>query len=399
QKELLISGTLPSGTVVSYTNNKQVDAGVYEVTAVVTGANYIDLPLQGKLTIDKANQGITFNRLDDILFDNNIEFQLIGSSNSGLPIRYTYTYQGDKAAAIVSPLGVVKVFSPGSIVITAHQDGDNNHLEAKEISQTLTIIKDEALITNWIINGQSMGPLVSKVSYKQDCLDIADQVTIELELSQGAEVSTGVVFTLSTPKAGIYNKEIVVTSKSGSTVKKYEIVVERPFGFEDIVIQKFDNILLVNNNPKTNGGYRFIGYKWYKNDQLIGTNQVYSVGDNKDDLLDQNALYSVELTTDRGEVLYSCASMIEYTHTRNIQLYPNPVVKNGVLEVAIDYPEVALQQVVASVYSRTGQYLFAVPLQGPITQVNLPNTLTEGLYIMLIQIEGKAKTFKFIVRP
>ncbi|MDM1368028.1 T9SS type A sorting domain-containing protein, partial [Myroides marinus] len=399
EKALLISGNLPKDATVSYVSNKQIEAGVYDVTALVSAPNYIDLPLKAKLTISKAKQEITFNKLTPIVFDKNIQLQLIASSNSGLPVSYTYSYEGSKAAAIVSPLGTVTVVSPGRIVITAHQVGNNNYEPAKSISQEFIIINDEALITDWKINGQRQGALSSTGMFRQDCNEITDQMNIELETSVGAEVSTGSKFTILTPKAGIYRQEVVVTSQSGSTTKKYEIVIERPFGFDDIVIQKFDNTLLVNNNPQTNGGYRFIGYRWYKNDQLIGTEQVYSVGNKKEDLLDLNALYRVELVTDKGEVLHSCASTIRYTHTKNIQLYPNPVVKNGVLEVAIDYPNTALDQMSASVYSLTGQFLFTVPLQGAVSKVNLPSNMVEGVYIMLIKIEGKTKTFRFMVKP
>jgi hypothetical protein len=399
EKALLISGNLPKDAKVSYVSNKQIKAGVYEVTALVSAPNYIDLPLKAKLTISKAKQEITFNKLTPIVFNKNIQLQLTASSNSGLPVSYTYSYEGSKAAAIVSPLGTVTVVSPGRIVITVHQVGDNNYAPAKSISQALVIINDEALITDWKINGQRQGALSSIGMFRQDCNEITDQMNIELETSVGAEVSTGSKFTILTPKTGIYRQEVVVTSQSGSTTKKYEIVIERPFGFDDIVIQKFDNTLLVNNNPQTNGGYRFIGYRWYKNDQLIGTEQVYSVGNKKEDLLDLNALYRVELVTDKGEVLHSCASTIRYTHTKNIQLYPNPVVKNGVLEVAIDYPSTALDQMSASVYSLTGQFLFTVPLQGAVSKVNLPSNMVEGVYIMLIKIEGKTKTLRFMVKP
>ncbi|MGL4584238.1 MAG: hypothetical protein ACRCVU_14800, partial [Flavobacterium sp.] len=255
EKALLISGNLPKDATVSYVSNKQIEAGVYDVTALVSAPNYIDLPLKAKLTISKAKQEITFNKLTPIVFDKNIQLQLIASSNSGLSVSYTYSYEGSKAAAIVSPLGTVTVVSPGRIVITAHQVGNNNYEPAKSISQEFIIINDEALITDWKINGQRQGALSSTGMFRQDCNEITDQMNIELEASIGAEVSTGSKFTILTPKTGIYRKEVVVTSQSGSTTKKYEIVIERPFGFDDIVIQKFDNTLLVNNNPQTNGGY------------------------------------------------------------------------------------------------------------------------------------------------
>ncbi|MDM1368027.1 MBG domain-containing protein, partial [Myroides marinus] len=63
EKALLISGNLPKDATVSYVANKQTEAGVYEVTALVTAPNYIDLSLKAKLTISKA--AITGVKLED----------------------------------------------------------------------------------------------------------------------------------------------------------------------------------------------------------------------------------------------------------------------------------------------------------------------------------------------
>src|SRR5699024_1575000 len=114
--------------------------------------------------------------------------------------------------------------------------------------------------------------------------------------------------------AGIYRQSVEVTSENGEVVRQYEIVVNRPFAFEDIVVQKFDNTLLVNNNPATNGGYRFIGYQWYRNDKPVGNEQIYSAGSSLEHLLEETATYRVVLTTDSGEEFHVCPSYINYRH-------------------------------------------------------------------------------------
>lgn len=244
-----------------------------------------------------------------------------------------------------------------------------------------------------------MGKISSNEYFIVDCDEVGSQVDITLETSVGATVNTDNSFVIRTPKAGIYRQEIIVSSQSEKASKKYVIEIERPFVFDEIVTQKFNNTLIANNNPLTNGGYTFTGYRWFRNGQLIGTGQIYSVGNNKEDLLDREALYSVELTTDKGEVLHSCPSTIRYSNTNSIKLYPNPVVKQGELEIAIDYPDSSLKDVTAAIYSVTGQFLFKTVLQDRISKVVLPYTLVEGSYIMIIKIDGKNKTFRFIVKP
>ena len=61
QRELLITGQKPDGVTVSYTNNKGTNAGTYNATATLTGANYNTLNLSAKLIINKIEfTGLTF---------------------------------------------------------------------------------------------------------------------------------------------------------------------------------------------------------------------------------------------------------------------------------------------------------------------------------------------------
>ncbi|MGJ1265264.1 MBG domain-containing protein, partial [Sphingobacterium spiritivorum] len=69
-KSILISGTLPAGTTVSYTGNNQTAAGTYTVTANIDGGiNYTNLTLQATLKINKAKQVITFKEIPAVYRD------------------------------------------------------------------------------------------------------------------------------------------------------------------------------------------------------------------------------------------------------------------------------------------------------------------------------------------
>src|SRR5690606_29956745 len=61
-KSLAISGTLPAGTEVVYSNNSRTDVGGQEVTATISGSNYQDLVLTAELEITPATiTGVNFN--------------------------------------------------------------------------------------------------------------------------------------------------------------------------------------------------------------------------------------------------------------------------------------------------------------------------------------------------
>jgi hypothetical protein len=53
-KSLAITGTLPTGAQVNYTNNSRTDVGSQEVTATITGSNYTTLELKADLTVIPA---------------------------------------------------------------------------------------------------------------------------------------------------------------------------------------------------------------------------------------------------------------------------------------------------------------------------------------------------------
>lgn len=64
EKEIVITGTLPEGATVAYTNNKATNAGTYNATAVVKCDGYNDLTLNATLTINKLNYDLTNTKWD-----------------------------------------------------------------------------------------------------------------------------------------------------------------------------------------------------------------------------------------------------------------------------------------------------------------------------------------------
>jgi hypothetical protein len=164
------------------------------------------------------------------------------------------------------------------------------------------------------------------------------------------------------------------------------------------VVQKFDNVLLVNNNPETNGGYEFITYTWYRNDELIGTGQYYSAGENITDLLDPDANYYVRMTTIDGEVLQTCLGQIDLQHDFSSRLYPNPAVAGRFITVEADFPQQELENMQISIYSLTGSLVTSVRSSTPVTQVQLPGTIEDATYIVILETPNIKKSLKVIVR-
>ena len=93
EHEIVISGTLPQGASVSYTDNKGTNAGTYNATATITAEGYNTLVLNATLTIKKLNfTGITF---DGVTLDyDGSEHEIVISGT--LPQDTSVSYTGNK---------------------------------------------------------------------------------------------------------------------------------------------------------------------------------------------------------------------------------------------------------------------------------------------------------------
>jgi len=405
----LMVDNMPAGAAVSYSitplaeeDNGAVNAGVYTVTAVVTppvsAVNCEAVTLTAELVIEKAMQTIVFDELEVVLLEEAEDFQLSATASSGLPVDYTYTYNQSTPAATVSPQGWVEIMHSGSVLITAHQQGNSNYLPAASVDRSLVINSKDASIQQIVINGEVYTNPDETVYYMLDCDDVSNEVVVQIDAEFGATVSPARDFVIGVPKPGVYRQTIELVSENGASVERYQIIVERPFAFDDIVVQKFDNTLLINNNPQTNGGYRFVKYEWYKNDVLTGTEQVYSAGNSKQDILDENALYRAVLTTENGDVIHTCATKITRKNNFKINVYPNPVRVNEQLEVVFDYPSSAFKGATAALYTTSGKLVQSVKLNENVSSIKLPAGISEGIYMLVLQIEGRQETIKVVVK-
>ncbi|WP_313271042.1 MBG domain-containing protein [Sphingobacterium sp.] len=139
-KSILITGTLPSGTTVSYTGNNQTAAGSYPVTANIDGGiNYNNLSLQATLKINKAKQVISFKEIPAVYRDAG-QLTLDITSNSPLPIRI---YSDNTLVAEVTGNQEVTVRGVGLALIRAEQAGDANYIAADAVTRELRVRNED----------------------------------------------------------------------------------------------------------------------------------------------------------------------------------------------------------------------------------------------------------------
>jgi hypothetical protein len=130
-------------------------------------------------------------------------------------------------------------------------------------------------------------------------------------------------FPLSLNMPHITTLVIRVTAGDGVTTQDYTIAVTRPFDVS-IIRTYWDDVLAVNLNTATNGGYGFTGFQWTRNGQAIanetGPYLYFSTPPPASDR------YGVLLTAD-GQTLPVCSDVqIKSTEAQPAGLlaYPNP---------------------------------------------------------------------------
>jgi hypothetical protein len=236
----------------------------------------------------------------------------------------------------------------------------------------------------------------SDIYYLIDCGSDVTFVDIELQNSDLATFDPGAFFTINTPRPGIYTQLIIVTADNGRNTRVYNLTVERRFVFEDIVEQKFNNTLVVNNNFDNNGGYNFVAYEWFKNGNMVGTEQFFSEGDDASDLLDPTAAYYVRMTTATGEVLQTCISTITLGNTYSLTVLENPVLLGRQLNVRADYPIAELENATYQLYTANGRLIRSIPVQGIDSSITLSESLPVGLYRLVLITSQRTEAVNFI---
>jgi len=124
------------------------------------------------------------------------------------------------------------------------------------------------------------------------------------ELDESGFVQYEILYTFVKPP-GLDTLIYKLLSKDNSQ-ESDTILIETHIPFGNIVMRKWNNVLFVNNNPKTNGGYDIKDFKWFKNDIKVSDLQFYSAGPRSTDTLSSNDIYKVVMQTAKGIRLSTC---------------------------------------------------------------------------------------------
>ncbi|MFV0378755.1 MAG: Calx-beta domain-containing protein, partial [Mangrovibacterium sp.] len=394
--------TMPS---ISTSVNTASPAGTYNNSLSLGGAsgdNYDFMYTAGTFTVNKAPQSIVFDEDLTRNIEADADFNLSATTTSGLPVTYTYTYTATTAPATVSPAGEVSLKTSGTVEITASQAGNENYLAAEPVTRSLSIESSDPSIWQITINGITYTNPEKELSIELGCGDEMNLTRVTYTKEANASADVPEAFSISTSGSGTFTQLIHLSSQDGSQTATYSLTIEKPFdylSYENFVVQKFDNVLLVNNQPETNGGYRFTAYRWYRNGILIGTGQYYSAGDNASNTLDPSALYYVEMTGADGVEYRTCEFLVSKRATAyTIQASPSPAKAGSVVRISTTYDPDMLSDLKLQVNNLYGMPLLQKAGESNQNELVLPAGTMPGVYVISTKAGGVVLSTKIIVQ-
>ena len=270
------------------------------------------------------------------------------------------------------------------------------YAEASEAWHTLTLRADDAeryvkfrstkglLVPEIVgvrINNTDYNMTEAQFTYLIDCDSKEEYVFAEIILTPYAKSTPGSPVTLYANQT----QNVVVTTDNGQT-KTYSFYAEKYLS-SDIFIQRWSDVLAVNNNADTNGGYDFTDYQWYKNDEKLPDTNGYIrlSGEGQYSATLSGILISAHESVTRGVCPVVISEM-----TPIVAVYPNPVQRGRIISVTTG--ETAS---IARLFDLTGNILYKKNLNNPIAEIAMPNT--PGTYILRLTINEAEQSFKIVV--
>ena len=208
----------------------------------------------------------------------------------------------------------------------------------------------------------------------------------------GATSRTYSVVEAKANASGIYYAEVKNSNIEGVTKCMGEVILQSKIYdvliTTDVISQRGNDILVLDADPATNGGYEFTDIQWYEGNAAVGSNLTYF---HKSGGLDVSKEYYFTAKTKAG-TFQSCT----FTPTRidavSMSVAPNPVEAGQAVTIKGISGARAIQLV-----NSNGAVIGNITPNGTEMAITMPNT--SGIYIIrVVMTAGNVNSFSIIVK-
>jgi hypothetical protein len=195
---------------------------------------------------------------------------------------------------------------------------------------------------------------------------------------------------------GAYGMTITIEGCKYYVVVILPLSADRMAGAEaPLVEQRWDDVLVVNNNPAHNGGYHFVAFQWYRNGSAIdgATQQTYQ------EIGGLNGEYSVALTgynKTTGELITFVTCGITYTNGEFLKVFPVPAKVNEKITIQTTFTDEELNGAVLEIFDAKGAQVNRVTQLYQTTEIS--GFTSPGTFVgRIITGTNEIKTVKFVI--
>jgi hypothetical protein len=146
---------------------------------------------------------------------------------------------------------------------------------------------------------------------------------------------------------------------------------------QPLVLQRWDDVVVVNNNPANNGGYTFVSFQWYKDGVLIpgATDQYYQ------EIGGLSGNYSVMLgyKDANGNMVYIMTCDKYFATKAVMRVMPNPAQTFQTVTIQAGLTDEELDGAVLDVYTVLGQHLRHIEIKS--NTIKIEGFAVPGSYV------------------
>jgi uncharacterized repeat protein (TIGR02543 family) len=253
----------------------------------------------------------------------------------------------------------------------------------------------EANIEEIAINGVEISESLANDDVFEYIVGECGESSISLDLEASSQANVTVNSKPYAPEMGIAlegdltSVNIRIESESGDNIKNYTLKIAAPLN-SSLYYQRWDDVIAVNRNPATNGGYNVSEIRWYKHGTSIGAGEFIQLQNTES----ANDYYAEVNIVETGAWHRVCATA-ETRSLDKIIAYPNPVPRGETLTLKL--PEQYAGSVL-NIYDIKGALVRSgQPLPAMVNSVDM-SEFVSGVYLLRISDkQGKNETIKIIV--
>jgi len=383
-----LSGTSSSGLGLTYTSSNTAVATIIGNTVTIVGAGTATITasqsgngnynaansVPRSLTVNKANQTITFNTLAAKTFGD-APFNLSGTSSSGLGL--TYTSSNTAVATIVG--NTATIVGAGTATITASQPGNGNYNAANSVPRSLTVNKANQSITFATLTDKTYGdsPFTLNATSSSGLAITYTSSNTNVAIINGNTITiVGAGNTnITANQAGNINYDPTSFSRSLVVNKASQTITLEPL--TDVYTNTSPFIINAQASSGLPLTYTIISGPATINDNIVTLDGIIGLVEIEIGQ-DGNANYEAAETISGSFNVQLATKINKSIHSQKLTFYPNPAKGSTTL-----YMPTSNDTYVISIYNTTGEKVYEESIQGENKSIDT-SAMTSGIYYLTL---------------